>query len=103
METKKCTECGRELPVTEFRMVGDRKGGKRALSICSDCMKKRQQEGRQKKYKKLEQEFQLKYENAKKLCLKDFTPRELMVELRDRGYKFKAEYVEVHIIDSDKL
>lgn len=35
--------------------------------------------------------------------LKDFTPRELMQELKLRGYEFEMTYVEVHKISSKTL
>ncbi len=38
METKKCKECGRELPVTEFRMT--RWGS--YDSACRECTSKKQ-------------------------------------------------------------
>ena len=37
------------------------------------------------------------------LCLSDFTPRELMQELKRRGYEFEITYTEVHKISSKTL
>jgi hypothetical protein len=35
----------------------------------------------------------------RRLCLSDFTPRELMLELKRRGYEGRLTYVETHMID----
>lgn len=39
----------------------------------------------------------------RQLCLADFTPRELMAELKRRGYEGKLTYVETHTIDLSTL
>jgi hypothetical protein len=39
----------------------------------------------------------------RQLCLADFTPRELMAELKRRGYEGKITYVETHTIDLSTL
>lgn len=41
--------------------------------------------------------------DARNLRITDFTPRELMVELKRRGYEFTMKYTETHIISSEKL
>lgn len=100
MEQQKCKQCGRELPIAEFPIVG-RSGA--VMTICKDCFKARQKEGRKKHKELKEQEMQSKVETSRQLRLNDFTPRELMLELKRRGYSFKMEYTETHYIDSDKL
>lgn len=42
-------------------------------------------------------------DSVKEMRLKDFTPRELMQELKRRGYEFEMTYVEVHKISSKTL
>ena len=60
-ETKKCKNCGRELPFTHFS-----KKGTGYRSICKECEKR--EEGATDKFK-------------------DFTSRELIEELKARGYE----------------
>jgi len=78
METKKCKCCGRELPLSEFH-----KTGFGVANTCKECVVKRQKEG--KAAKKKERDFEQEIANAKKMRLADFTPRELMQELANRG------------------
>lgn len=44
-----------------------------------------------------------KIDSVKEMRLKDFTPRELMQELKRRGYEFEMTYTEVHTISSKTL
>ena len=66
-ETKKCPRCGRELPKSEFF------GG-----YCKECKRAMNREYTQRKAK-------LRRVGNQKLA--EFTPRELMEELRFRGYR----------------
>lgn len=96
METKKCKCCGRELPVSEF--------GKSPLGVyntCKECVKKNQSDAKIGKKNVLQMEKEL--ENAKVMRLSEFSPRELMGELKRRGYKGKITYVETHTIDISAL
>ena len=78
-EMKKCKCCGRELPLSEFNMSG----GGNLLNTCKECMRKKQIEGRKKR--KEERDFEQEIANAKKMRLADFTARDLMEELANRG------------------
>jgi len=59
------------------------KTGFGVANTCKECVVKRQKEG--KAAKKKERDFEQEIANAKKMRLADFTPRELMQELANRG------------------
>lgn len=96
METKVCKCCGQERPISEFRK---QKFG--SAQTCQSCITKHITAGKQKK--KEDALLAKRAEEARQLRLADFTPRELMVELKRRGYSFRAEYTETHIINSNDL
>lgn len=96
METKVCKYCGRELPVEDFY-----KNGFGVTSCCKECHVKRMQAGKEQKKKLLAAADA--ETNARNLRLQDFTPRELMTELKRRGYEFTMKYVETHVIKSEEL
>ena len=93
METKICTCCNQEKPVSEFN-----KNGWGYKSVCRECEKKHREEKKLER-KKLQQQA-VDAKNARQLRLEEFTARELFVELKRRGYEFKATYTEVRTIDS---
>lgn len=78
METKKCKCCGRELPLSDFH-----KTGFGSLKTCKECVSKHKREARTKKREV--RDFEQEIANAKKMRLSDFTPRDLMEELANRG------------------
>lgn len=90
METKICKCCGKELPITEFAVRGIRgmKGERKVTDFCKSCMAEKVASGRNKAMN-----------NVRVMRLRDFTPRELMEELKRRGYEGKLTYVETHTID----
>lgn len=92
METKICAHCGKELPLSDFRRT--KWGG--LMATCSKCMT-------EKRVAKMSANKEKAIADARELRIQDFTPRELMTELKRRGYEFTAKYTEVHIISSDKL
>ena len=98
MEKKVCKYCGRELSLDHFK-----RGRYGYVSVCIDCYKKHRAEKRQARIdeqKKKEDDLRAEKRN---LCLSDFTPRELMQELKRRGYEFEMTYTEVHTISSKTL
>ncbi len=92
METKKCKCCGRELPLSEFpiRKIGESR-------ICKECDSHKKKEGHARKADIITPQNQL--QQARSLRLSEYTPRELMEELKRRGYEGKLTYTETHIID----
>lgn len=83
-QTKICTKCGRELPLEMFGK-GNSKYGKR--SWCKDCMNEASRE----------------YNRRKKIIggpnpdLANFTPQELITELRSRGYTGTLTFTEIKV------
>lgn len=85
METKQCTKCGRILPISEFQLNNKTPYG--LTHICKKLLSKRQKE------KKTSNSMKGGNENSNPL-LKDFTPRELIQELRIRGYKGELTFIQ---------
>lgn len=82
METKVCKRCGRELPTTEFSK--DRSCPDGLNYICKECRRKAQRES----YERRKATSVLHSEELQK-----FSPRELMDELKRRGYKGKLTFL----------
>jgi Zn ribbon nucleic-acid-binding protein len=80
VELRKCIKCGRELPLDQFykdkRMISGLK------SVCKECTNE---------YNRIR--HVAKREEKESTPLSKFTPRELIEELRRRGYKGKLQYV----------
>lgn len=79
---KTCVKCGRELPEEMFYKNSNYSDG--LMSLCKDCYNERRKNAR-------------RANNVSKGCnpeLEKFTPRELIQELKARGYKGKLEYVQ---------
>lgn len=80
METKVCSTCKRELPVSEFYKSNTKTDG--LQNQCKECKK---------------QDSRNRYVSKSSIgggnpMLKDFTPRQLIEELKSRGYKGKLYY-----------
>lgn len=88
--TKKCSICGKTLPLSAFYSNSSSKDGHH--SCCKECYKQRN-----KKF------YEAAKEKLRTSRLADFTPRELMEELRRRGYEGKLYYTEVHTIELSKI
>lgn len=72
-ETRKCPVCGEVLPIDHFK-----RNGRGRHKVCISCERKA---------------------NGKSEALAGFTPRELMEELKARGYKGKLTYTIVKSIN----
>lgn len=93
-ETQRCKCCGRELPMVNFT-----RGGFGRLKTCNECRGKNQRENKDKKKVNELDDLRRQLQEARTLRLRDFQPRELMIELRNRGYEGTLTYTEVRKID----
>ena len=76
-QEKKCSRCGRILPLSEFYKKTRAKDGHQAY-----CKKCQAEQNKQKSARK----------RTSNSLLADFTPRQLIEELRARGYKGTLTY-----------
>lgn len=93
-ETKTCKCCNRELTLDQFK-----NGRWGYTSVCMECENKHRKEMRQKRIDEAKDRIDRERAENRQLCLKDFTPRELMEELSRRGYEGKLRFVKVEEID----
>lgn len=84
METKICRICGEEKPIDAFSKNNQYKDG--YDTRCKTCMNAYQQTLREKL------KTRVGVNNHGNPALATFTPRELIEELRARGYKGTLEY-----------
>lgn len=96
---KTCRCCGRELPISNFKAT--RWGGR--VSVCTECATNKLRENKRKKLDEQKKKVEDVRAENRRLCLNDFTPRELMLELKRRGYSGKLEYTETHVVDLEKI
>lgn len=94
IKTKVCTRCGRELPLSEFPKNVQCRGGH--SGVCKKCKVEQMRDYR----RNLAEKARLYDERG---GLKDYTPRELMLELSRRGYEGVLTYTERKTIDISKL
>lgn len=89
--TKICAKCGRELDESNF--------GKRKASIdglqawCRDCKKKYMKERRENTHQPCQPRKTIIKNSGANSELAKFTPRELMEELKARGYSGELSYL----------
>lgn len=97
-ETKVCKVCGRELPTSEFS-----RNGFGPLNTCKQCVKEAKQRTRAEK--KNVSDLEKALEEAKQMRLADFSQREMLAELKRRGYRLKGTLTEVKVknIDTDNI
>lgn len=112
METKICRKCGRELPIENFYTNKSLKGGHD--NCCKECKnnyskewaKKNREKKKAQKIENERVEFEKKYKIYTNKELAKFTPREMILELKARGYAGTLLYEEVivnkHFIDLAK-
>lgn len=80
--TKKCSKCGRELPLSRFSKCTSQKDG--LQKMCKECVSSYNKERYKAKTSDKEGCHLVKvYSNPE---LAKFQPRELIAELRARGY-----------------
>ena len=94
IKTKVCSRCGRELPLTEFPKNARCSGGH--SGVCKKCKREQINDYR----RNLAEKARL-YDMRG--GLKDYTPRELMLELKRRGYEGTLLYTERKTIDIGSL
>ena len=97
METKVCTRCGKELSLDSFSPV--QKDGTKLRAMCKDCVKEYQREYSLKRKVINKKTPTAMGDNYRKVYnnpdLATFTPKQLMDELRSRGYTGELKYVQV--------
>ena len=105
METKVCKKCGRELPIENFYTNKSLKGGHD--NTCKECKsnyskewaKKNREKKRTQKIENERIEFEKKYKIYTCKELAPFTPRELMLELKARGYTGDLLFQEIKVTE----
>ena len=86
-KTRTCKHCGRTM--TEENFMRNAFG---YYDVCKECH-----------ITKMNKAMKQPKIDPKKMRLNDFTPRELIEELRRRGYTGTLKYVETHIIDVENF
>lgn len=80
--TKKCSKCGRELPISRFSKCRSMKDG--LQKTCKECASSYNKERYKAKSSEKEERHLMKVFLNPELA--KFQPRELIAELRARGY-----------------
>lgn len=91
METKKCKKCGRELPLDAFGNSSRNHDG--LQDYCKDCVNQQQRDNYARRKAK-EQDITTETPMGGGIdALRIFTPRQLLKELKSRGYVWTGMYV----------
>lgn len=99
IETKVCRECGKEHPITMFKVT---QAGNRS-SVCTPCVTRKLKETYRMKRASQHLTTEEALAQARRQRIEEFSPRELMEELARRGYKGKLTYTQVHEIDIENF
>ena len=105
METKVCNKCGRELPLSDFYTNSKAKDGYATYcKVCSnaisvECARKRKARKKEEAKENERIEFEKKYKIYTNREVAKFTPRELMLELKARGYEGELVFREVKVTE----
>jgi len=101
IKTKKCRKCGRELPVSEFNKSVRENDG--LQYYCRECQSEMVRVSYQKR--QLKKQLEKQSANDKVLHkvysnpdLASFQPRELIAELRARGYSGELSYTQKIVV-----
>lgn len=105
IKTKVCRKCGQNLPISEFTKKAKAKDGLQCY--CKKCnsqatieyARKRREREKAQKIENERIEFEKKYKIYTNKDLAKFTPRELMFELKARGYEGELVYREVKVTE----
>ena len=105
IRTKVCKCCGEELPITSFYEKTTSADGHK--TYCKSCQRKKAAESARKRREKekarkvVEEraEFEKKYKIYTNRELAKFTPRDLMLELKARGYEGELVFREVKVTE----
>lgn len=98
-DKKSCICCGQVKTLDHFKKT---RWGTR-VNVCTECATNKLRENKQKRLNEQRQKVEDIRAETRQLCLADFTPRELMTELKRRGYEGTLTYVETHTIDLSTL
>jgi hypothetical protein len=105
IKTKVCSKCGQELPISEFTRKATAKDGLQCY--CKKCnskasneyARKRREKENARKIENERIEFEKKYKIYTNRELAKFSPRDLMLELKARGYEGELLYREVKVTE----
>ena len=103
IRTKVCPKCGRELPVTSFHKNRASKDGYQ--KDCKECKSKYSKEynamrsAERKRFKEEAKNYDKMYKVYTNRELAKFEPRDLMLELKARGYEGMLVFKEVKITE----
>ena len=105
IKTKVCRKCGQELPISEFTRKATAKDGLQCYcktcnsKVATEYARKRRERKEAEKKENERIEFEKKYKVYTCKELAPFTPRELMLELKARGYEGELLYREVKVTE----
>ena len=91
-ETKKCNKCGKELPMDRFYKRSSSRDG--YTNTCKDCYNSLYFDKQKKTSTELDKMLNVRNNSNIKPTNKElssYTPRELIEELRSRGYSGKLQ------------